>query len=188
MRVNIKTENRAMERLEPILKETFAGLNYLNVSEDSEYFYMEFASATKDMAKVMRELDGLVKPYIHKYGDENTAYVFHIYKGKELVNIIRYHEKHYGYRVAVKTDGEVQQLFVVDLLGIGDYSVFNQHFEQLGLMYRPVRTPAIGQYRMDLPTSFSDAGYWATSSKVLKPYLEKIVKGIAAQLNRDTGA
>jgi len=80
--MKIKTENRAMERLEPILKETFKQLGYLNVSEDNEYFYMEFASGTKDMAKVMRELDHLVKPYIAQFGDQDTAYVFHIYRGR----------------------------------------------------------------------------------------------------------
>lgn len=182
MIIKIKTENRAMERLESILKETFKQLGYLNVSEDNEYFYMEFASGTKDMAKVMRELDDLVKPYIAQFGDQEIAYVFHIYKGKELINIIRYNERDYGYRVALNIDGKAHTLWVVDLLGIGDYSVFNQDFETLWLMYRPVRTPAMGQYRMDLAKAFSDVGYWNTSSSVLKPYLSQIIKKIAAQL------
>ncbi len=170
-----------MERLEPILKEAFTELGYLNVSEDNEYFYMEFNSSTKDMAKVMHELDHLVKPYIARYGDREVAYVFNINKGKELVNIIRYHEKDYGYRVKVNMGGTEQQLFVVDLLGVGDYMVFGQNFEKLGVMYRPVRTPAIGQYRMDIYAAFSDTSYWTTSSRVLKPYLGRIVNGIAEQ-------
>lgn len=184
MRMKIKTENRAMARLEPILKETFKQLGYLNVSEDNEYFYMEFASGTKDMAKVMRELDHLVKPYIAQFGDQDTAYVFHIYRGKELINIIRYNERDYGYGITVNIDGKAQTLLVVDLLGIGDYSVFNQDFETLGLMYRPVRSPAMGQYRMDLVTAFSDVGYWTTSSRVLKPLLHRVVAEISKLLDK----
>ena len=179
-----KTENMAMERLELILEEVFPGLKYLNVSEDGTYFYMEFASGTKDMAKVMRELDVLVKPYIDRHGDKGTAYVFNINKGKELVNIIRYQEKDYGYKVAVDIDGKVQQLFVVDLLGIGDYTVFNKDFESLGVMYRPVRRPAMGQYRMDVLTAFSDVSYWTTSSRMLKPLLNRVVVEISKQLDK----
>lgn len=177
-----KTQHVAMEGLEHMLKETFAGLNYLNVSEDCEYFYMEFASGTKDMAEIMRQLDRLVKPYIAKYGDREVAYVFNVNRGKELVNIIRYNEKDYGYSISVKVNGKEQQLFVVDLLGIGDYAVFNQEFDYLGIMYRPVRTPAFGQYRMDAISSFSDASYWTTSSRALKPYLKNIVAKVALVL------
>lgn len=183
MRIKVKTEIMEMERLEGILKETFAALNYLNVSLDTEYFYMEFASNTKDMAAIMRKLDGLVRPFIARHGDPEVSYVFNINKGKELVNIIRYNEKHDGFKVMVNVNGKEQHLFVVDLLGIGDYSVFNQDFEHLGVMYRPVRTPALGQYRMDTATSFADPNYWTTSSKTLKPHLNKIVKRISEQLN-----
>lgn len=174
----------AMERLEAILKEIFPTLKYLNVSEDCTYFYMEFAASTKDMTSVMRQLDRWVKPYIAKHGDRETAYVFNINKGKDLVNIIRYHEKDYGYQVALNIDGKMQALFVVDLLGIGDYSVFNRDFELLGVMYRPVRRPAMGQYRMDIITSFSDASFWTTSSRALKPYLSKLITSIYSQVNR----
>ncbi len=81
-------------------------------------------------------------------------------------------------------DGKAQTLLVVDLLGIGDYSVFNQDFETLGLMYRPVRSPAMGQYRMDLVTAFSDVGYWTTSSRVLKPLLHRVVAEISKLLDK----
>lgn len=183
--MKIKTQNVAMERLESILMENFAGLNYLNVSEDCEYFYMEFASCTKDMAAVMRQLNLLVKPYIAKHGDRAVAYVFNINRGKELVNIIRYNEKDYGYSIPVKMNGKEEQLFVVDLLGIGDYSVFNKEFNYLGIIYRPVRTPALGQYRMDVVSSFSDASYWMTSSKTLKPYLKNIIAKVALVLDKE---
>lgn len=182
MRIKAKTATLAMEHLEAILKETFTELNYLNVSLDIEYFYIEFSSSTKDMAKVMRKLDGLVRPYIAEHGDREVSYVFNINKGKELVNIIRYNEQEDGFKVMMNIAGKAQRLFVVDLLGIGDYSVFNQDFECLGVMYRPVRTPAMGQYRMDTVTSFADASYWTTSSKALKPHLTKIIQGVAEQL------
>mgnify|MGYP006187297543 FL=1 len=172
----------AMERMESILKETFPTLKYLNVSEDCSYFYMEFASTTKNMAAVMLQLDRLVKPYIAKHGDQGLAYVFNINKGKDLINIIRYQEADYGYRVPLSIDGNLQELFVVDLLGIGDYSVFNQDFELLGVMYRPVRKPAMGQYRMDTVTAFSNAAYWTSSSKKLKPYLAKLISAIHKEL------
>ncbi|MNK18725.1 hypothetical protein D3C87_369350 [compost metagenome] len=184
MRIKVKTQTFAMERLEAILKEIFPELNYLNVSLDVEYFYMEFASNTKDMAAIMRKLDAFVRPYIAKHGDREVSYVFNINKGKDLVNIIRYNEQADGFKVMVNVNGKEQRLFVVDLLGIGDYSVFNQEFECLGIMYRPVRTPAMGQYRMDTVTSFTDASYWTTSSKVLSPYLTNIINSISEKLSK----
>lgn len=177
-RLNITTDMVAMERLAHILEVTFPTMRYLEASADCTYFYMEFGTAAGNIAGVMRELDQLVKPYIKRYGERGQSYVFNVHKGRELINIIRYNQPDYGYRVQLDINNRVQQLFVVDLLGSGDYWVFNEEFEQMGMMYRPVRRPAIGQYRMDVAMAFSDASYWTTSSRRLRPHLEKIVRSI----------
>ena len=182
MKIKTKTQVLSMERLGAILKETFSELNYLDVSGDNEYFYMEFASGTKNMAKLMQKLDGIVKPLISNYGEKELSYVFNINKGRELVNIIRYNENGYGDRVSLNIAGEEQSLFIVDLLGIGDYSVFNQDFECLGVIYRPIRMPAAGQYRLGKLDAFADIDGWTTSSRSLKPYLSKIVNAVYTQL------
>ncbi|MFN0253957.1 hypothetical protein [Pedobacter ureilyticus] len=182
MKMKTKTQMLNMERLGVVLKETFSELNYLDVSGDNEYFYMEFASGTKSMAKLMQMLDRLVKPLITTYGEKELSYVFNINKGKELVNIIRYNEKGYGDRISLNIGGQEQSLFIVDLLGIGDYSVFNQDFECLGIIYRPIRMPASGQYRLGKLEAFADVDGWTTSSRILKPYLSKIVRAVHEQL------
>jgi len=182
MKFKSNTKWLAIEKLDVVLKETFSELRYLDVSGDYEYFYMEFDTGTKDMPSMMRKLDRMIKPYLASHGDKKLSYVFNINKGKELINIIRYNEKGYGHKVEFELVGRKHSLFIVDLLGVGDYTVFNQDFETLGLFYRPIQMPAAGQYRMSKLETFADTKGWTTSSRFLKPHLSKIVDSIYKQL------
>lgn len=180
-----QTDISPMDLLGKRLREAFPAITGGSVSARNDFFIVEIAENT-DNAPFTKALHGFLKDYISKYGDPDEQYQFTIKKGGQLVNILMFNDPGYGYHVELLVNGNLQKLFVVDVLGVsGDFSVYDSDFEFLGVMnMKPLAEPLEGGYGDEHPRpNFRDAGLWEASGELVETYLNQIVGQISMQLH-----
>jgi len=173
-----------MDQLSNHLKNRFAQISAITESSDGTYFMVDFAPDTAKLNLLIKEMDAFVKGYIAVNGDPDQAYGFNINCGRKLINNIWYNDPEFGHRIEMQLCGRHQKLFVVDVMGAtGDYSVFNQDFEYLGELYM-FATEEEEDYGIFAEPDWSSPNKWTASTKLLKPYLKRIVELIHGSLKK----
>ncbi len=163
-----------MDLLAQRLRELFAQITTLEASEDNDRFEIKITEDC-DASLFMNELDAFVKPYIKLHGSKKHPYHFIIDRGTQLINIIGYNDPFHGYQAKAMIGQEMQQLYVIDVLGdTGYFSVFNRKFENLGEVYMKGSDDYSEGY--DQPRSdFRKPELWLGTSEILKSVVKEII-------------
>ena len=173
-----------MGQLSTYLKNRFAEISSITESSDGTYFMVDFAAGTEKLNLVIKEMDALIKKFLAVHGDPETAYGFNINCGRRLVNNIWYNDPDFGHRIELQFKGRKEKLFVADVMGAtGEYSIFNEDFEYLGDMYMPASREE-EDYGIFIFPDWSRPEKWKGTTKLIRPYVKKIVEQIAASLHR----
>lgn len=183
-----QTDVSPMDLLGKRLRDEFPAITGGSVSARNDFFTVEIAEGT-DHTPFTKALDEFLKTYLSEYGNPEEEYQFTIQKGRQLVNILRYNDPEHGYHVEILADGKLHQLFVVDVMGAtGDFSVYNENFEVVGVMnMKKIYERTEPDYGDDRPfPNFGDATLWEGSGELVETYLNQIIGQISLQLNQCT--
>lgn len=159
----------SLHALKGMLLEQFPSIKSVKHSDDFEEFDIEIKKDTKPRPFI-KALNEYLGRFLLDYGDQESIYSFKIQCGRELMDILRYNDDTVFY-FEMEIDGKLKKLRVLDVMGAtGDYSVFNEDFENLGTFYT------------EGAVNFGNASEWVTNDEQLKPYLTEILIRIAEQI------
>lgn len=172
MEGNHNQPESSMDSLKGMLQEQFPEIVRIVTYEGLEDFDVEIEENTV-APPFVKALNEYLGRFILDYGDPEASYNVTIQRGRELIDILRYNDPDTEHYIEIEMDGNPTRLRIVDVLGCtGDYSVFNENFENLGFFFT------------EDDVYFGDASSWQTNQDGLKPYLEEIVRKIENKVHK----
>lgn len=167
---------QGMEHLSAMIKYKFPKVVAISESSESDYFLLDLSTATGKLDLFLGQLDTFLKDFIQSHGDRHTPYIFEVYCAGQLIGLLRYNDPNHGYHLEMDIRGKREALNILEVAShAGAYTVFSGSHEKLGILYQS--SPPITRH---LPNHVSEKPFehperWNTTSKLLRPYLNKIV-------------
>lgn len=183
-----------METLGRLIKSGFP-VEKVEVSLDDTHFDIYFDESVSDKPAQVKAIYNFVKGFVAEHGHPEEEYMFRFYRKGELIDILHFNDPHSAYQITMDIFGKTQTLRVQDVLGAtGDYTIFNEDFEQIGWM-SPGSLPPTNPdgtlvnpedtdgYYGDAYPDFSNESIWEAAPVALKPYLPEILRKVLEQIN-----
>jgi hypothetical protein len=141
--------------------------------DDTDYNYrVDISEEVENSSHFVKALDDYLKDFLSLHGDPDQEYQFTIQRGRELINILMYNDPDFEIHINLTIDGEDKVLRVVDIMGDGDWEIFDSDFNNLASLFN--------EYGVKW---FGPDVIWEITNDKLKPYLPEILEKIKEQIN-----
>lgn len=145
----------------------------LEMDDIYDYNYrISIDPTVENTSPFVKSLDDYLRDFLGLHGDPHQDYRFSITRGSELINKLAYNDPDFEIHINLELNGSRQILRIVDLLGEGDYLIYDREFNLLGALHNERGSR---WFAPDVP--------WQLSSEALRPYLQEIVDKIRVQLD-----
>lgn len=183
-----------METLGRLIKSSFP-VEKVEVILDNTDFAIYFDESVTNKSAQVKAVYEFIKPYVSEHGNPKEEYMFRFYRDRELIDIIHFNDPCAAYEITVDLLGKTQTLRVQDVLGAtGDYTIFNEDFEQIGYLSASISPPTnedgslinpndMDEFYDEVYPDFSNPAIWHIHPNELKPYLNDILNKVREDIN-----
>lgn len=183
-----------MEALGGLLRSAFPLENVVVSAQDS-HFEVHFKTSVVDTAPQVKAIHDYVKENLLEHGDPKEAYQFNFYHDHQLIDILHFNDPDAAHYITIELSGKMQNLRIQDVLGAtGDYTIFNEDFQQIGWLSAVAEPPArldvslldpdsTDFYSDQIYPNFNNPAIWQIEPEALKTYLPEILSKVLEEIN-----